>query len=257
MAPATARQTYRALVADVAARAKAKLPACNGRVESATALVLAGDVFCNEDGSVEVGSCTDPLTMHRLAGSSCTCEDFQYGRAPGSWCKHRLAHAIYTRVQEELARRGDPEPEVELPADFEPHPDNDHEGEEVERTDIDKLSTLPQPAAVPLPEAPASVNVRVQIAGREVQWTLRDTDEARLAARLDALLARYPLPQAPQPVPQATAPQLSPQQYNAAAMHRPTVGFCAVHNVQMLENVKNGQRWWSHRLPEGGFCKGR
>jgi hypothetical protein len=43
----------------------------------------------------------------------------------------------------------------------------------------------------PLPEAPASVNVRVQVAGREVQWTLRDTDEARLAARLEALLARY------------------------------------------------------------------
>jgi hypothetical protein len=63
----------------------------------------------------------------------------------------------------------------------------------------------PQPPA-PLPEAPASVNVRVTVAGREVQWTLRDTDEARLAARLEALLARYPPPPARpgglQPAPQ-------------------------------------------------------
>ena len=44
----------------------------------------------------------------------------------------------------------------------------------------------------PLPEAPASVNVRLTIGGREVQWTFRDTDEARLADRLLALLARFP-----------------------------------------------------------------
>ena len=23
------------------------------------------------------------------------------------------------------------------------------------------------------------------------------------------------------------------------------------------EGVKDGRRWWSHRLPEGGWCKGR
>jgi hypothetical protein len=29
-------------------------------------------------------------------------------------------------------------------------------------------------------------------------------------------------------------------------MHRPTTGFCAVHNVPMKENEKDGRRWWSH-----------
>ena len=39
----------------------------------------------------------------------------------------------------------------------------------------------PEAPTAPLPEAPASVNVRLQVAGRDVQWTLRDADEERLA----------------------------------------------------------------------------
>jgi len=52
-------------------------------------------------------------------------------------------------------------------------------------------------AAEPLYEALASVNVRVLIAGHDVQWTLRGTSEAHVFARLDALLRRpdvRPLP---------------------------------------------------------------
>ena len=44
------------------------------------------------------------------------------------------------------------------------------------------------PAAPPLPEAPASVNVHLTIHGRQVQLTLRDTGEGRLLVRLDAVL---------------------------------------------------------------------
>ena len=43
------------------------------------------------------------------------------------------------------------------------------------------------PSLLPLPEAPASVNVEVQIGGRLVRLPLRDSDETRLLARLDAL----------------------------------------------------------------------
>jgi hypothetical protein len=104
------------------------------------------------------------------------------------------------------------------------------------------------PAPAPVPEAPASVNVRLTIQGREVQWTLRDQDEDRLAVRLEALLQRYPL---------APAQGLSQAQHNAAAMHRPVSGFCAVHNVGMQENHKDGRTWWSHRTADGHWCKGR
>jgi hypothetical protein len=112
-----------------------------------------------------------------------------------------------------------------------------------------KVEATPTPPA--LPEAPASVNCHLTIAGRQVQLTLRDTNEGRLLERLQAVLAL-----SPQPALQAPA-QLSPPQHNAAAMHRPVTGLCAVHNVAMQLNQKEGRSWYSHRLPEGGWCKGK
>jgi hypothetical protein len=67
--------------------------------------------------------------------------------------------------------------------------------------------------------------VRVQIQGRDCQITLRDTDEARLLARLQALLQQFPVEQS------ASSPQGSPE------------GFCAIHNVPMRQTSKNGRTW--------------
>ena len=89
------------------------------------------------------------------------------------------------------------------------------------------------------------------IGGHKVQVTLRDSDEHRMLARLQTLLAQYPAPEAP------AQGQLSPQQHNAAAMHRPVTGFCPVHQVQMKLNQKNGRSWHSHRLDDGSWCKGK
>jgi hypothetical protein len=110
-------------------------------------------------------------------------------------------------------------------------------------------------ASAPLPEAPASVNVRLLIDGRDCQLTLRDRDEGRLLERLAAVLKQYPLPQ-PAAGPTQGHNQLSPQQHNAAAMHKKVTGFCPVHNVQMKENEKDGRRWFSHQV-DGRWCKGR
>jgi hypothetical protein len=61
---------------------------------------------------------------------------------------------------------------------------------------------------------------------------------------------------APQPTSQGQ--QLSPQQHNAAAMHRPTAGVCKVHGVEMKLNEKDGRHWYSHWCQdEGRWCKGR
>jgi hypothetical protein len=77
MATSTARTQYRELVAQVAERAKAILPqAINGRLEGAVALVLQGDVEPQADGSIQVGSCTDPAKVYRLVGTTCECKDF-------------------------------------------------------------------------------------------------------------------------------------------------------------------------------------
>jgi hypothetical protein len=172
MTSSTERQTFRTLVADVAAKARAKLPqAVNGRIESAVKLVLTGDVFFHEDGTVEVGSASDPMKTYTLAGHACDCQDFAYGQAPEGWCQHRIAAGIAKRVGELLPQ--DPAPASP------------------------PVETATAPA--PLPEAPASVNVHLQIAGRQVQLTLRDADEERLRQRLAAVLAQYPAPQPPAP----------------------------------------------------------
>src|SRR6516164_9096595 len=174
METSTTPQTFRALVAEVGPRAKEKLPASiNGRLEAAVKIVLAHDVTRLDDGRIEVGSCSDPMKVYTLEGDTCTCEDWQHGKAPGGWCKHRIAAGLHKRLQQVLA--------AEAP------------------------QALPQSTPVetgPLPEAPASVNVRVLVAGHEVQWTLRGTDEAEVFARLQALLARKdvrPLPPKPAP----------------------------------------------------------
>jgi hypothetical protein len=95
------------------------------------------------------------------------------------------------------------------------------------------------PDTTPLPEAPCSVNVHVTIAGRPVQVTLRGHDEGEVLSRLEALLQRYP--------PQQPPPQASSQ----------GEGWCAVHNCTMQENVKHGQRWFSHKKEDGSWCKGQ
>jgi hypothetical protein len=107
--------------------------------------------------------------------------------------------------------------------------------------------------AAPLYEAPASINVRLTIAGRDVQLTLRDHDEGQLLARLEAVLQHYPVPS------ETHQPQvLTPQQHNAAAMHKRVTDFCPVHNVAMKLNQKDGRSWYSHWAEdEGRWCKGR
>ena len=94
------------------------------------------------------------------------------------------------------------------------------------------------------------MNVRLTIAGRECQLTLRGADEWAVLARLEEVLQRYPQPQA-QP--------LSPQQHNAMAQHRAVAGWCKVHNVEMkLNQGKDGRTWYSHFDEAAGrWCKGK
>jgi hypothetical protein len=163
----TDRAAWRAAVADIAAKAHAKLPECNGRVDSAVKIVLAGDVELLADGTARVASQSNGTTTYHIVNGHCDCKDF--AKAPHGFCKHRLSAAIARRAQALV------------------------------NATLAAATPASQPMPAPLPEAPASVNVRVLIGGREVQWTLRDTDEARLAERLTALLARYPVEAPNQP----------------------------------------------------------
>jgi hypothetical protein len=96
----------------------------------------------------------------------------------------------------------------------------------------------PAPPIFPLGEAPVSMNVQVQMAGRSVQITLRGTRETEVLARMEALLAKYPVAQAQEPASPST-----PQ--------------CPLHHVPMRLNEKHGEQWYSHRIENGKYCKGR
>jgi hypothetical protein len=199
------RAAWREAVAAIAAKAHDKLPECNGRVDSAVKIVLAGDVELLADGTARVASQSNGTTTYHIVNGHCDCKDFP--KAPHGFCKHRLSAAIARRAQQLVNATPASQP---MPA---------------------------QPAA-PLPEAPASVNVHLELAGRQVQLTLRDSDEGRLLARLDAVLQRFPLMVKP------TDTQARPE------------GWCAKHGIQMVHNQRDGRSWWSHKTAEG-WCKGR
>lgn len=159
---------YRAVQA-VAERAKMALgEPSHSRIEKAVQIVLAGGVHLNDDGhSAVVASQSEPRKGYAVNGA-CPCADF--GKAPSHLCKHRLAAHMQRRAME-LAQPPSDEPTVP--------------------TYTPREVALVAQEALMLPEAPASVNTFIEVRGHRVQITLRDTDETRLLARLEAVLARY------------------------------------------------------------------
>jgi hypothetical protein len=193
------RAAWRHAVATIAAKAHEKLPACSGRIDAAVKLVLAGDIELLPEGGAHVASRPDASVTYHLVNGHCDCTD--YPKAPSNLCAHRLAYGIARRAAELT-------PPVQEPLLLPP----------------------------PLPEAPASVNVHLELAGRQIQLTLRDRDEGRLLARLDTVLQRFPLPEPSTSVPPRAE------------------GWCSKHGVQMTQNHKNGRSWWSHKTTDG-WCK--
>src|SRR5215470_14544036 len=215
------RAAWREAVAEIADKAKATLPECNGRVDSAVKIVLAGDVELQADGTAKVASQSNGTTAYFVVNGECTCKDFP--KAPQGSCKHRLAYGIHKRAmtlaKQKLAQL---------------------DGVSTDQAEPPSQPAPSQPAApvTPLPEAPASVNVHLELAGRQVQLTLRDSDEGRLLARLDAILQRFPL---------VVKPTDTPVQRE---------GWCSKHGVQMRQNHKEGRSWYSHKTADG-WCKGK
>jgi hypothetical protein len=105
----TARATFRAVLAALAAKARTTLPESNGRVEKAVALVLAGDIAYDPQTSTAlVGSCSDATKVYRVRGKVCECPD--YDRAPQHLCKHVLGVMFLIRLQHELGTAPQAEP---------------------------------------------------------------------------------------------------------------------------------------------------
>ena len=159
------RKAWRDAVAEIADKAKAKLPECNGRVDKAVALVLNGDVELLPDGTAKVASQSNGTTMYYVVNGECSCKDF--AKAPHQYCKHRLSAAITRRAQELTKAK------LDTPATSPAEP-----------------PSQPPPAqtdapTVPLPEAPVSITLKATLHGHEVMVTLRGVDFASVKAQVE------------------------------------------------------------------------
>jgi hypothetical protein len=96
--------TFAAMLTQLTAIAHARVPPDqHGRLERGHAIVVAGGVFPEEDGThYTVASHDDNETHAWLVGSTCPCPDAIHA-APQCRCKHWYAVQLYKRTLEELA----------------------------------------------------------------------------------------------------------------------------------------------------------
>jgi hypothetical protein len=215
----TTRQALREAVAAIAAKAHEKLPECNGRIDSAVKIVLAGDATLLADGTARVASQSNGQTIYHVVNGSCDCKDF--AKAPHGFCKHRLSAAIARRAQELVKASLDAGANGQAEAPRQP--------------------VQPDAPSAPLPEAPVSITLKATLHGHEVLVTLRGIDFASVKAQVEAASEWLKVQTPAQPPTQSTG---QPE------------GWCSKHGVQMTHNQKEGRSWWSHKTAEG-WCKGR
>src|SRR5215831_9437859 len=156
------RTAWREAVAEIADKARAKLPECNGRVDKAVAIVLAGDVELLADGTAKVASQSNGTTVYHVVNGHCDCRDYE--KAPHQLCKHRLGAAIARRAQE-LAKA-----KLDAPATSQAEPPSQ------------PPPAQPEAPTAPLPEAPVSITLKATLHGHEVLVTLRGVDFASVKA---------------------------------------------------------------------------
>jgi hypothetical protein len=225
-----ARTAFREAVETIADKARTALPSLNGRVERAVQIILNGDLSIAPDGQGTIASQSNGNGVYAVGkGDSCACKD--HPKAPKHLCKHVLAYHIFTRATA-LAKQRLAELDAASNGTTTPTPDQ-------ATTETPVVVPMQEPVATPaipaLPEAPASCNVYLNIGGRNVQVTLRDTDEQHMLTRLETLLQRFPAVEEPKE-------------------HVQQQGWCAEHNAKMkLHHGKRGS-WWSHKLPNGQWC---
>src|SRR5262249_22178593 len=205
--------------------AKAKLPECSGRVDSAVKIVLAGDVELLADGTAKVASQSNGTTAYHVVNGHCDCKDF--AKAPHNFCKHRLSAAIARRAHELTKARVT----------------------QLDTTSNGHASTAPETAqpipdisasAVPLPEAPVSITLKATLHGHEVMVTLRGTDFASVKAQVEQASEWLSVQAPPQPPAQRTTP----------ADHDENP-YCHRHMTAMKRFTKAGRSWFSHTTADG------
>ncbi len=94
-------------------------------------------------------------------------------------------------------------------------------------------------------EAPASWNTKyLDPSGFECQLTLRAANGAELLKRAGVALGEL--------IKQGCSPV-----HNGKPQEQPDMAVCELHNAEMKKHEKDGQVWYSHKLADGNYCKGK
>src|SRR5215831_10230161 len=220
-----ARKIWRDAVAEIGERAKQTLPECNGRVDAATKIVLAGDVTLLEDGKAKVASQSNGTTKYFVVNGECSCKD--YAKAPSNWCKHRIAAGLAKRASA-LTKQRLEQVDAANNSTTTPAP------EQVDQAPV--ATPVQETVATPvLPESPVSANAYVLINGHRVQVTLRGYHEETVLERMTKVLERFP---AEEPKEELKSK-----------------GWCSKHSVQMKRKTNEKGSWWFHKTADG-WCHG-
>ena len=198
-------------------RMQAAHPEREAELARAHALILHGMVVPSPDDP-ETGQVlsSDGHKVYHVNGT-CDCEAGQHGRA----CKHVHSWRLYQYVERKRAAQAP------------------QEATQTAQTTCDMSGTSHAPTG--LPEAPVSITLKGTLHGQDVMVTLRGVDFASVKAQVEAA-AQWLQSQTP-------AQASSPTQERGK-------DWCAIHNVAMKENHKDGRTWYSHKTAQG-WCKGR
>jgi hypothetical protein len=118
-----------------------------------------------------------------------------------------------------------------------------------------------QTKALNFTEAPASWNVRYNLGGYDCQLTLRGENGTELLTRAQAAL-KWLSENGAQATPSKPTngnghangkPQEAPKLDNG----QPDPAWCTIHGEAMSRREKDGKVWYSHKIGENEYCKGK
>ena len=197
----------------VRAAAALETPQNTERLQSAMDLVLTNAVTLHDDGSAMVTSGQHTYEIDPKKG--CPCGDAQHRTKQ---CKHVIAVEICKQVHTLLQTQA---------GDTEPPP-------------------VPRSASWQVHEAPASCCLKFLIGGVECMYTMRDTDDEKLFARVRRILPRV------QEKVASNGHKGSSSESTGDDSAR-----CAIHNATMKRHTKGDQVWYSHKAVDGSWCRGK
>jgi len=251
------------------------------RLTKALALAQGGYVALEDDGYALVTSGTKRYQVQ--ADGSCDCPDAQHRGAP---CKHVLAVLIHAKAQELVVPSPSPaaaEPPAAPTKPPRPAKPRSSAAWDVHEAPVSSCFKIRVGAFEWTHTMRATDDAELHARVHAFVPTFREIVAAldALQAEREAAKAAPVLPPPPAPAPPAvTLPQLDLQALvqqalaaqgagtlppvppsNGPTAHgaaQPTPdGWCVRHQVPMEPHSNERGSWWSHRLADGSYCKGK